>query len=818
MALPISNPVLIVALAMAIFLIAPLLMQRLRLPGMIGMIIAGAIFGPNALNVFARNDTIILLGTVGLLYLMFLAGAEIDLHGFKRHRKHSLIFGAITFFCPQILGTGIGLLLGYNLVTSILLASMFASHTLIAYPIAIRFGIAKSRSVTTAVGGTIITDTAALLVLSVIAASTRGVLDTAFWIRLVVFLSIYMAIIWFGLPRLGRWFLRHARTGAISEYVFVLAALFGGAFLAEVAGIEALVGAFFVGLALNRLIPQHSLLENRLRFVGEAIFIPFFLFSVGMLVDMRVLASDFHVWQVMIGMTVGVTATKWLAAKLAQKLCGYAPEEGWILFGLSVPQAAATLAATMVGISVGLFDEAVLSGAIMMILFTCIAGPYVVEKYGRQIALQEEQKSYEPGEAPQRILIPMANPATAEALIHLALSIREPDSGEPIYPVTVIRTDDEQSGENVTRAEKMLGHAVAHAVGADVPVVPLIRMDHNFANGIVRGIAETRTTTVIIGWDGKRSHHQGVFGTVLDQLLEQSKEQVLVAKLGHPLNITERIVLVVPQGADHLPGYPESVRTVKRMTSRLGAALYGLAVGCDAKNCQEQFDAVSPAVPTQFEHAEGWTETLHRLEASVRKNDFVVVLGARRGTVSWNPALDHLPGRLADMVPESFLMLYPSEVVPYPRASSAKPELPNVLLHVMFNIPPKSYQDVLRDLAGMAFASDPKRLQHIADALVESAEAFAVEICSGVVLVHARFSDISHSLVLLGISREGVAFPQLEKPARLVFALLTPRDMPGEHLARLAEIAALVSDPARLSKLMAARAPDDLKDIAFFKS
>ncbi|MDQ3556339.1 MAG: cation:proton antiporter, partial [Gemmatimonadota bacterium] len=454
--LPVTAPTQIVAIAMVIFLLAPLLMQRLRVPGLIGLILAGAIVGPNALNLLARDQTIVLLGTVGLLYLMFLAGVEIDLHGFRRYRNRSLVFGALTFFIPQLVGTAVGRLLGYGWPAAILLASMFASHTLLAYPIAIRFGISKNGAVTTAVGGTIITDTAALLVLAVIAASTRGTLDALFWVRLVVLLAVYLAAVLWGLPRLGRWFFRRGRTGGIAEYVFILAALFTGAFLAEVAGVEAIVGAFLVGLALNPLIPEHGPLTNRIHFVGEAVFIPFFLLSVGMLVDVRVLFGGVDAWRVMIAMTVTVTLTKWLAARVTQRIYRFSPEEGWMIFGLSVPQAAATLAATLVGYEVGLFDDAVLNGSILMILVTCIVGPYVVEKFGRRMALREERRPLDPEAAPQRILVPMANPATANALLDLALVIREPGSTEPLFPLTVVPDEEERSAENVALAEKML--------------------------------------------------------------------------------------------------------------------------------------------------------------------------------------------------------------------------------------------------------------------------------------------------------------------------------------------------------------------------
>jgi Kef-type K+ transport system membrane component KefB len=225
------------------------------------------------------------------------------------------------------------MLLGYSLGGSLLLGSMFASHTLVAYPIAIRYGIGKNPAVTTAVSSSIITDTSSLLVLAVVAASVRGVLDAAFWLRLVLMLGAYVIVVWFGLPRVGRWFFRNEKTGATAEYAFVLTALFGFAYLARVAGVEPIIGAFLVGLALNRLLPEQGQLTTRIQFVGEAFFIPFFLLSVGMLADVRVLAGDVRTWQVMIAMTVAVILLKGGAAKLMQRVFGYSSAEGWTMAG-----------------------------------------------------------------------------------------------------------------------------------------------------------------------------------------------------------------------------------------------------------------------------------------------------------------------------------------------------------------------------------------------------------------------------------------------------------------------------------------------------
>jgi Kef-type K+ transport system membrane component KefB/nucleotide-binding universal stress UspA family protein len=663
LSLPLQHPVLIVAVAMGLFLIAPAIAERLRAPGIIGVIVAGAIVGPNGMNLLARDQTIVLLGTVGLLYLIFVAGISIDLHRFRLYRNQSLTFGAISFLIPMVVGTAVGLMLGYGLAASLLLASMFGSHTLVSYPIAVRFGIAQNLAVTTAVGGTIITDTSALMVLAVVAASTEGALDAAFWTRMLVSLAVYAVGIWVVLPRIGRWFFRHERTGATSEYVFVLTALFGGSYLALAAGFQPIIGAFLVGLALNRLIPEQSLMTNRIHFVGEAFFIPFFLLSVGMLIDLRVLAGDVRAWQVMLAMIVTVTLTKGAAAKLGQRLFGFSPAEGWTMVGLTVPQAAATLAVTLIGLEIGLLDDVVLNGAIMMMLVTCLLGPWLLEKYGRVVALQEEQRPYDPAEAPQRILVPVSNPKTAEDLMNLALMIQQRGSSEPILPLAVVPAEQERSAEHVALAEKMLSSVVAYAAGAGARVVPLTRMDHNFASGIVRGAAESRASTLIVGWDGKRGHRRAVFGTVLDQVLEQTKQQVMVAKLGHPLNTTQRIVLLIPRGADRLAGFVEAVTTIKLLANRLGARIRGYTVGDPAAPYQKRLEATKPTAPVHIESLQSWPQTLNRIGQELSADDLVVVLSARRGSLAWTATLERLPARLADLVPESFVIVYPAEHV-----------------------------------------------------------------------------------------------------------------------------------------------------------
>ncbi|MEX0980373.1 MAG: cation:proton antiporter [Gemmatimonadota bacterium] len=816
---PLHEPVQVFALVMLIILFAPFLIERLRIPGMIGLILAGAVVGPDGLNLLDRDPTIVLLGTVGLLYLIFMAGVEIDLHGFRRYRRRSLVFGTISSFLPLLAGTGLALSLGaaplgldFSLASAILLGSVLASHTLIAYPIAIRLGISKSIPVTTAVGATIVTDTTALLILAIIAGSSQGELTPAFWVQLGISLLAYVLVILFVLPRIARWFFRHERTGGVSEYVFLLTALFSGAVLAQAAGVEPILGAFLVGLALNRFIPEQGVLMNRIHFVGNALFIPFFLLSVGMLVNFGVLAGSATAWVVMAGMTATLLATKWFAAWLSGRLFGYSMQESWLMFGLTIPQAAATLATTLIGFNLGLFGEEVLNAVIVMILVTCVAGPWVVEKYGRRVALREEQRPYEPSEAPERILVPMANPATADALMDLALLIRGADSDEAIYPLTVVPGEDERAAEHVALAEKMLSHAFEYGTGADVPVVPLTRVDHNFASGIARAIAEQRASTIVIGWDGRRPPGRRVFGSVLDQLLEQTRQSVLVARLADPLNTSDRVIVVIPAGSDHVRGFGDATIKVKTMANRLGADILALVVGEETEPYEKLLSRTRPEAPVTARRVDDWDRLLPALREELVPNDVLVIMAARAGTLAWNARMDRVPGRLAALGSNSFIMLYPSEADTAATDAVDAVILPQALRRdrVLFDLEATTHLRAIEQMIRRTLDFDEPRIQRAVERFRDAPEKI-VEILRGVVVLHERTSDVREPVLVLAISEAGVAWSDGEAPAHLLFLLVTPPDQPAEHLRHLAQIVRFVGDPERAELLARSRSMEELR-------
>ena len=816
--LPFQDPVLIVALVLLIILVAPLVLQRFRIPGLIGLILAGVVVGPNAANLLDRDPTIILLGTVGLLYLMFLAGLEINLNLFARHRTGSVVFGLLTFALPQGLGTLMAIhLLGFAWPTAILLGSVFASHTLLAYPIASRLGLSKTVYSTTAVGATIVTDIAALLVLAVVASSTEGELNAAFWIRLVLSLATFVFLVFWGLPRVGRWFFLAVRGEGDAEFVFVLAAMLAASFLAEVAGVEAIIGAFLAGLALNRLVPESGPLMNRIVFVGNSLFIPFFLLSVGMLVDLRVLGAGPEAWIVAGAMLVTVLLTKWLAAQATRPLLRYSADEAGMVFGLTIPQAAATLAAVLIGYEIGLFTSTVLNGTIVMILVTCIVGPYATERFGRRLALKMKSEPVDLSDAPQRILVPIANPATVQALMDLAFFLRDPKLREPIFPLTVAREDDAEAG--VAAGEKLLSHAVLHAAAADTPVLPITRVDENIHRGIIRAIRERRISTLVIGWNGQPSAQQRIFGGILDQLLDQTRQMVFVCRIEHPLNTTLRVVLAVPPYAERETGFDGAIHAVRVFANQIGAAIHVVVEKHHEAAVEERVTRIKPEVTTTFGTYANWSGLLPALQDAAGDGHLLLLLAAREGTISWRPALNRLPRDLSTRFRDAnFITLYPAEVgLRRDDAAGALPEqslehgtfTPDHTVHGLDGVPVEEVVDRL-----LAHAFDDEATRSVVAERVLSNMEYSAEIRPGVLVLHAHLPHVERRLLFVGTSTDGLHADGVSAPVHVIVLLVDPADREAaEHVRALASLARLVRSDDVVERLRSASSPGELRRV-----
>lgn len=783
LSLPFQDPVLVFATVMLIVLIAPLLFKLFKVPGLVGHIVAGIIVGPEALGILQRGNTMELLGTVGLLYLMFIAGLEIDLNGFKKNRSRSIVFGLSSYLLPQILGMTLFLvLMDFSWQSSILIGSVFASHTLLAYPIISRFGASKNEAVTITVGGTILTDTLALLILAIISGSTEGDLNTVFWMRLTLSLAIYVAVVVFSVPRIGRWFFKNQSEEDISKFIFVMAVVFTCSFLAEMAGVEAIIGAFLAGLTLNRLIPEKSVLMNRVQFVGNALFIPFFLISTGMLVDLRILFEGLDAWTVA-GLMLGtVLFTKYLASLFVSKIYRYDRNEQMVIFGLSVPQAAATLAAALIGYEIGIFDESVLNGTIMMILATSIIGPSFVENFGRKVAAKEE-KEYRPQDAPQRILVPLANPETADTLMDIAMMVHKPDSEEPIYPLTVT-SDVKDIEAHVARSEKMLSHAVVHATAADIPVEPVTRIDNNVSNGILRAIKELRISEVVIGWNGSIPARYRIFGSILDRVLNDSDKMTTVVSVNQPINLTERVYLAVPPHAELEPQFEKAFESIKTFISQAGATVVVLATDQNMETLKENLETGKTDLQVTYQNLTEWDQLLSRDMMELRNNDLLVLISARKGYISWQPELEKMPRKITTHLPEgNFLIVYPSASVEQKKSDqkaiplSYSGSLPAIdEENVVINGEAGSYEEALQKVLASHFGDKKRRRQKLLKRLLNLKPDNSQRELPSFVLNHIRTSEVQNPTLLMGVFPKGLKHPLGEHRVTNIVLLLLPEE------------------------------------------
>ena len=666
--LPITDPTWIFLLVLLIILFAPMVLGRLRIPHIIGMILAGVVIGEHGFNILARDSSFELFGKVGLYYIMFLAGLEMNMGDFKKNRGKAVVLGLLAFVIPMALGFITNMtVLKYGFITSVLLASMYASHTLVAYPIVIRYGVSRHRSVSIAVGGTAVTDTLTLLVLAVIGGLFKGESSEMFWLWLVVKVIFLGFLIIFFFPRIGRWFFRKYDDN-VMQFIFVLAMVFLGAGLMEFVGMEGILGAFLAGLVLNRLIPHVSPLMNHLEFVGNALFIPYFLIGVGMLIDIKILFGHGDALKVAVVMTTVALASKWIASWLTQKIYKIKAIERELMFGLSNAQAAATLAAVLVGYNIilpsgeRLLNEDVLNGTIVLILFTCIISSFATERAARKLAMNEAQLDAEDKKnIPEKILIPVANPETIEELINLSLVIRDSKQRNNLMALNVIN-DNSSSEQLESRGKRNLERAAMIAASADVSLTQISRYDLNIASGIIHTAKEYEVTDVIIGLHRKVNIVDSFFGNLADSLLKGLHREVMIAKFLMPVNTLRRIIIAVPPKAEYEAGFQKWVGHFCRMASILGCRAHFFANEQTLGYLQQLVKNKYGLTMTDFSHLDDWDDLL-LLTGQVNYDHLLVIISARRGSISYDTAFEKLPAQLGKYFSNnSLIILYPDQL------------------------------------------------------------------------------------------------------------------------------------------------------------
>lgn len=671
--LPLTNPVLKFLVILLIILFAPILLNRVKIPHLLGLIIAGAIIGPFGFNLITRDSSIILSGTAGLLYIMFLAGLEIDMADFKKNAGKSTLLGMLGFVIPMLLGTTIGLyLLGYSFFTSVLMASMFSSHTLITYPIVSKLGIAKNQAVNITVGSTLITNVLALLVLAIVVGMTSGDIARNFALKLSVSFLVFSSVIMLGFPLLARWFFKRYDDN-VSQYVFVLVLVFMGAVLSELAGIEGIIGAFLAGLALNRLIPRTSPLMNRIDFVGNAIFIPFFLLGVGMLIDYRAFFNDVETIIVAATMSVIATVGKYIPAWIVQKSFRYSVDQRRLIFGLSNAQAAATLAAVLVGYNVilgqtadgepiRLLSESILNGTIIMILVTCTIASFETQRGAESIARKENTDIEDEDQTPdERILIPVSNPETVDELIHLSTLIRSKKSKSGLYALKIVNhsSDNDEAGSD-KQARKVLEKASVTAAATDIHLTELLRYDLNIVNGITSVIKEHRITDLVLGLHVKKGISESFLGNLTEGILAGSNITTLVYKPAQPIATVKRHFIVMPQNAEKEVGFPFWLLKVWNISRNTGAKLlfYGSETTLEVVRSIHS----NHPIEAEFHVFDDWDDFLI-LSRDIKTDDNLIVVLSRKNKPSYHQNMGNVPKYLNKYFRDNnFILMYPMQV------------------------------------------------------------------------------------------------------------------------------------------------------------
>jgi len=645
--LPIGDPVLIFSIILIIILVSPILLKRINIPGIIVLIISGIIIGPFGVGLLEKNTAIDLFSKIGILYIMFIAGLELDMNQFKANQNKSFTFGFFTFIIPLTLGFPICYyLLGYNFNASFLTSSMFATHTLIAYPIVSKFGVSKNEAVAVAVGGTILTDTAVLIILAVILGNAEdGGLTASFWIRLIVSLLIFCAIMFFLVPKIARWFFTRMDKEKHSHYIFVLTVVFLSAFLAKLAGVEDIIGAFLAGLALNRLIPHSSPLMNRIEFIGSSLFIPFFLISVGMMVDIKVIFSGYMAIVVALTLSIVAILGKWLAAFATQLTFKYSATQRKLIFGLSTGHAAATLAVIIVGYKADIIDINILNGTIILILITSIVATLATENATKKIV--EDSKEIDLNEVKksnnykmESILLPLANIVNLERLLEFSILIRDKNSENPISILSVV-PNDEQAELNIAQAKTKLEIFVNQASATETKVDVTATIDEDVAKGIARKSKEIIADVIVMGWPTSGDEDE-IINAKMNGIIQQTSKTLFLCQTNKPWATHKKLIVLAPINVQNMQGFEIWIKKCVRIAEELSVPIL---IYCSSETqvaIERLVDKLRLKAPFLFRKT-AYLEQNAVIFKEVDTNDILMLITAREDAIAYQPMLKQLP-------------------------------------------------------------------------------------------------------------------------------------------------------------------------------
>ena len=639
-----------------IILLAPIIMGKLRIPHIIGMVLAGVLVGKYGLNILQRDDSFELFGRVGIYYIMFLAGLEMDTEGLKKNARRVCIFGLLSFIVPFALTyfTSVAYL-DYSPMSAMLLGCIMSSCTLIAYPIVGRYGLQRQRVVTLSVGASMMSLLLALIMLAALSGAFYGnAADPLFWLLFVLKFVAYCAVIAVIIRKLTRWFLRRY-SDAVMQFIFVLAQMFFAAAVAEMIGLEGIFGAFYSGLILNRFIPSVSPLMNRIEFTGNALFIPYFLIGVGMLINVGVLFEGGNILLVIAIMVVFGTLGKAIAAYASCLAFRLPWAAGNMMFGLTSAHAAGAIAMVMVGMQmetepgteVYLMDNTALNGVVMMILFTCVISTIVTEQASRQLVIhaKRNQSAASQGGDDEKILIPVKYPETCDTLINLAILMRNPKLNRGLVALNVVY-DDDNAAHNQEQGQQLLAHITKTAAAADVRVQTQVRLATNIANGIKHAFREYDASEIILGLHIHQEVTTRFWGEFAQSLFNGLNRQIIIARCVQPLPTLRRLQVAVPSRAEFEPGFYRWLERLARLAGNLDCRILFHGRIDSINVIREYLTQKHNSVRAEYNDMEHWNQ-LPKLATQIKDEDLFVVVTARKGTLSYKSAMDRLSDELA---------------------------------------------------------------------------------------------------------------------------------------------------------------------------
>ena len=669
--LPITNPTWIFFLVLCVILFAPMIFSKLHIPHLIGMILAGVLIGENGFNLLERDASFELFGKVGIYFIMFLAGLEMDLQNLKMNKVKGFTFGFLTTIIPFVFGFLAGyVFLDYSIPASLLLACILASHTLVAYPIVGRYGLGKSPAVTISVVATMGALLFALLFLAGISGTFKGNNDVWFWVLFAVKFAVYIAGMFLLLPKLIRVFFRKYSEPVI-QFTFTLAIVFLAAATAELCGLEGIFGAFLAGLVLNRFVPNTSPLMNRIEFVGNALFIPYFLIGVGMLVNVSPLFHELKALAVVGIMVVAGTLSKFIAAYISRKLFKMSHVEGLMMFGLTEAHAAGALAMVMVGVNleiepgVPLMNSAVLDGVVMMILLSCIISSIATDQAAKKLKVQSEgsnktERRDSTAKDDEKILIPINEPSNIETLMNTAFMMRNQKLKRGLICLNIIN-DSDVSDKTQARSRECLDLATKYATAADVPIQTQTRLAVNFVTATIHALRENDASELLIGLHRQRHQGDSFLGQFAQGLIDGMSRQLIIVNMNMPANTIRKIVVAVPEKAEYEKGFYRWINRIARMAEDLGCVteFYATELTCNLimKYMRERHESVR----TEYELLDSWDD-FPALRHELNSDHLLVVVTARRGSISYHKSFAKLPQQLRkDFSHASLMLIYPDQ-------------------------------------------------------------------------------------------------------------------------------------------------------------